>query len=213
VSQTAQEQLKKMVEVGKVLLPQILYWLKTGIVAKGKILHAGMTEARSIVRNKVGKKVEFGYQYLVCAIGGGYLFGRLILKPTGEQKMPKKALEMYQEIFTNQQKPDILIYDRGGWSKENGKFLSEQRVKNGIQPKGRAKWGVHGQDRELVKRERAMMEGRIGSLKSDKYKFNKPKERKLATVHMSGIRSILSYNLNKMARDLHSASLAKAAKA
>jgi hypothetical protein len=85
-------QMDKMASVGRQLLPQILYWLKTGIVAKGKILHAGLTNARAIVRNKVGKKVEFGLQYLVCAIGGGYLLAELIDKPTGETKMPMKAL-------------------------------------------------------------------------------------------------------------------------
>ena len=56
-------------------------------MAKGKILHAGLTNARAIVRNKVGKKVEFGLQYLVCAIGGGYLLAELIAKPTGETKI------------------------------------------------------------------------------------------------------------------------------
>jgi hypothetical protein len=34
--------------------------MSTGVVAQGKILHAGITQARSIVRNKAGKKVEFG---------------------------------------------------------------------------------------------------------------------------------------------------------
>ncbi len=196
-------QLDKMASVGRQLLPQILYWLKTGTVAKGKIIHAGLTNARAIVRNKVGKKVEFGLQYLVCAIGGGYMFAELIDKPTGETKMPMKALAAYQSVFTEETVPELFVFDRGGSSEENRETLQDAGVKKvGIQPKGKAPWLVHGQDRKTVATERAMMEGRIGSLKSDKYKFNKPKERKTSTVRASGQRAVVSFNLNKLMRDL-----------
>lgn len=196
-------QLDKMATVGRQLLPQILYWLKTGAVAKGKILHAGLTNARAIVRNKVGKKVEFGLQYLVCAIGGGYLLAELIDKPTGETKMPMKALAAYQSVFGEETTPELFVFDRGGSSEDNREKLQRAGVKKvGIQPKGKAPWLVHGKDRKTVATERAMMEGRIGSLKSDKYKFNKPKERKISTVRASGQRSVVSFNLNKLMRDV-----------
>src|SRR5688500_16359582 len=42
--------LRTMKEVATRLLPQITYWLSTGKVAKGKILHAGLTQAMSVVR-------------------------------------------------------------------------------------------------------------------------------------------------------------------
>jgi len=45
---------------------------------QGKILHAGVTQARAIVRNKAGKAVEFGLPYLLSRLGGGYVFGTLI---------------------------------------------------------------------------------------------------------------------------------------
>ena len=207
VVQSACSQLEKMGSVGETLLPQILYWLKTGTVAKGKILHAGLTNARAIVRNKVGKKVEFGLQYLLCAIGGGYLLAELIDKPTGETKMPMKALGIYQSVFTEETVPDLFVFDRGGSSEKNRERLKDAGVeKIGIQPKGNAPWHVHGKDREAVASERAMIEGRIGSLKSDKYGFNKPKDRKISTVRSSGQRSVASYNLNKLMRDLVSQS-------
>jgi hypothetical protein len=203
VVKSASDRLWQLAVVGRQLLPQILYWLETGTVAKGKILHTGLTNARAIVRNKVGKKVEFGLQYLVCAIGGGYLLADLIDKPTGEPKMPGKCLSMYQVAFGSETAPELFVFDRGGWSKTNGEQLKTAGVKKvGIQPKGQAAWLVHGKDRKLVAKERAMMEGRIGSLKSDKYKFNKPKARKVTTVRASGQRSVASYNLNKLMRDL-----------
>jgi hypothetical protein len=71
--QGAMATLGSMHEVAKALIPQIVQWITTGVVAKGKILHAGITQARSIVRNKAGKRVEFGLPYLLSRLGGGYV--------------------------------------------------------------------------------------------------------------------------------------------
>jgi len=208
---SAVEQLRKMVDVGAKLLPQIEYWLTTGFVAKGKLIHSGITEARAIVRNKVGKKVEFGFQYLLCCIGGGYLMGDLLTHAVGETKMPLKCLALHQETFGDDADVEFFVYDRGGWSDANATALRDKSIKVGIQPKGRARWRVHGTDRKRVLSERAMMEGRIGTLKTEKYGFNKPKARKTGTLHAAGHRSVLSYNLNKLMRDLTAADVAHAA--
>ena len=37
-------------------------------------------DARAIVRNKAGKKTEFGLAYLISRLGGGYVFGTLTLQ-------------------------------------------------------------------------------------------------------------------------------------
>jgi len=71
VTQRATATLWAMHEVAKRLIPQIVQWITTGVVAKGKIVHAGLTQARAIVRNKAGKKVEFGLPYLLSRLGGG----------------------------------------------------------------------------------------------------------------------------------------------
>src|SRR5439155_1305592 len=60
VTQRATATLVAMHEVAKRLIPQIVQWITTGVVAKGKIIHAGVTQARAIVRHKAGKQVEFG---------------------------------------------------------------------------------------------------------------------------------------------------------
>lgn len=203
VIKNAKEKLEVMQEVGEQLIPQILDWMKTGIVAKGKIIHAGITEAKAIVRNKAGKKVEFGLKYLVNRIGGGYIFGSLVLGSVGETKMPGLSLSGYQEMFGKEKVPELFVFDRGGHSKANIKKLKKAGVKKvGIQPKGNAPWEVSEEDREIVKSERGMMEGVIGTLKTEKYGFNKPKERSLKTLRSAGQRSILSFNLNKLMRDL-----------
>jgi hypothetical protein len=63
--------LPTMHEVAKRLIPQIVQWLTTGGVAKGKILQAGVTQARALVRHKAGKEVEVGLPYLRSRLGGG----------------------------------------------------------------------------------------------------------------------------------------------
>jgi hypothetical protein len=195
--------LKTMHEVAKRLIPQIVQWITTGVVAKGKIIHAGVTQARAIVRNKAGKKVEFGLPYLLSRLGGGYIFGTMIRGVVDESKMPLQALAGYRAIFGAQATPALVVYDRGGYATTTLRALTNEGVKQiGIQPKGQGVWHVAEAVRETVRSERGKTEGIIGTLKTDKYGFNKPKERLWQTLEMAGPRSILSYNLNKFMRDL-----------
>ena len=203
VIHNARATLGAMHEVAKRLIPQIVQWSTTGVVAKGKILHAGIPQARAIVRNKAGKKVEFGLPYLLSRLGGGYIFGSLIHGVIDETKMPLAALARYREIFGAEATPTLLVYDRGGDAMGTVQHLAREGVEQiGIQPKGQRGWRVAEAVRETVRSERGKTEGMIGTLKTDKYKFNKPKERLWQTLEMAGPRSILSFNLNKLVRDL-----------
>lgn len=203
VTQRARATLGAMHEVAQRLVPQIVQWMRTGVVAKAKILHAGLTQARAIVRNKAGKKVEFGLPYLLSRLGGGDVFGTLIRGGIDESKRPLQALAGYREIFGPQATPELMVYDRGGDATATLEQLAREGVKQiGIQPKGTRAWRVAETVRDTVRSERGKTEGIIGTLKSDKYKFNKPKERLWQTLEMAGPRSILSFNLNKLMRDL-----------
>ena len=203
VTQHALTTLQTMHEVAKRLIPQIVQWLTTGGVAKGKILHAGVTQARALVRHKAGKEVEFGLPYLLSRLGGGYVFGTLIRGVVDESKMPLQALAGYRALFGAHATPSLLVYDRGGSATATLRALAREGVKQiGIQPKGHRPWSVAEAVRETVRSERGKTEGIIGTLKTDKYGFNKPKERLWHTLEMAGPRSILSYNLNKFMRDL-----------
>lgn len=71
VVRAAGQKIRALAEVTRQLVPQILQWLQTGVVARGKILHAGITTARAIVKNKVGKKVEFGLKWWLNRLDGG----------------------------------------------------------------------------------------------------------------------------------------------
>src|SRR6059058_5725996 len=114
VTHNAITTLKTMHEVAKRLIPQIVQWIMTGVVAKGKIVHAGVTQARAIVRHKAGKEVEFGLPYLLSRLGGGYIFGTLIRGVVDESKMPLQALAGYRAIFGARATPTLVVYERGG---------------------------------------------------------------------------------------------------
>ncbi len=203
VTQSAVTQLQRMSEVAAELIPQIEQWLESGKVAKHKILHATATQARAIVRNKVGKRVEFGLRYLINRIGGGYVFGSIVGSRRGEAQMPLVSLQCYRQIFGEHATPQLLVYDRGGHAQPTIKKLSRQGVeKIGIQPKGKAPWSVAEADRQVVRSERGKMEGSIGTLKTEKYGFNKPKERLWEMLQVAGQRSLLAANLNKLMRDI-----------
>ena len=203
VTQQAVTTLQTMHEVAKSLIPQIVHWITTGVVAKGKIVHVGVTQARALVRHKVGKEVEFGLPYLLSRLGGGYIFGTLIRGVVDESKMPLQALAGYRAIFGAQATPTLMVYDRGGYATTTVRALANEGVKEiGIQPKGQGAWHVAEAVRATVRSERGKTEGIIGTLKTDKYGFNKPKERLWPTLEMAGPRSVLSYNLNKFMRDL-----------
>jgi len=70
VAHAAVAKLQQMGEVRGVLIPQIEQWMKTGKVARHKILHPGITQARSIVKKSAGKKVAFGLKWLLNRITG-----------------------------------------------------------------------------------------------------------------------------------------------
>jgi hypothetical protein len=55
---SAVKKFHQMRDFCSVLLPQILSWLETTVVAKEKLIHPGITDARAIVKNKSGKRLE-----------------------------------------------------------------------------------------------------------------------------------------------------------
>ena len=90
--------------------------------------------------------------------------------------MPLKALAGYRAIFGQGATPELVVYDRGGDSTPTRQQLALAGVKEvGIQPKGHRPWSVAEAVREQIRSERGRTEGSIGTLKSNRYKFNKPK--------------------------------------
>lgn len=203
VVESGSAKLKQMIAFCAILLPQILHWLETCAVAQGKVLHAGVSEARAIVKNKAGKRVEFGFKWIIHRICGGYIFGRRVEAQADENKMPLEALKDYKEVFGAAAKPEMVVYDRGGCAKTTIEELEKLGVeKVGIVPKGKSKWSVAEEDRKEVMSQRGQTEGSIGTLK--RYGFSGSRERSNQTVEAAGQRALVSVNLNKLMRDVAS---------
>lgn len=203
VTQAAVRNMSRLVEVSATLLPQIMQWLQTGVVARGKILHAGITQARAIVKNKAGKRVEFGLKWLINRIEGGYVFGRVVEASADERVMPVEALKDYQQVFGAQAVPKMSVYDRGGSAPKTIAALKQRGVeKVGIQPRGKAHWDVAEADQPEVRSQRGKTQGVIGTLKSRKYGFNHRTERSNETLIAAGQRAMACLNLNTLMRDV-----------
>lgn len=201
VKQQAAATLQRLVAVARQLLPQIKYWLKTGKVAPAKILHAGIPEARAIVKGK--GRVKFGMKWLLHRLKGGYLFGRRVAAYADENQMPQEALKDYREVFGATATPKLAVYDRGASLAVAAPKLQAAGVqKVGIPPRGQGEWLVGEKDQRVVKSERGKTEGSIGRLKSKKYSFSHRQERSLGTQTAAGQRALVSANLNTLLRDL-----------
>lgn len=194
------ERLSKLMDT---LFPQILFFLETGFVASKKIIHLQMSELYSIVRGKAGKSVEFGLKWGINRVDG-FVLGFLINNGinASDQKFCLQSIKEHIALFG--EAPKTFGFDRGGYSKTNIKKAKKLGVKHvGIAPTGKAKWSVSEKMSEVIRRERAQVEGVIGSVKSKKYGFNKPNVKSTVAMEMSGHRSCLGFNLCKALRKLN----------
>ena len=185
------------------LLPQIRHWIKTGHVAAGKIINLHIPELYSIVRGKIGKGVEFGLSWGITRLQGGFILATLGTHRSDVQdtKFAIQAVEDLAALFGKA--PKSYAYDRGGYSDENIRRLRQLGVRNvGLAPRGRAAWQVDGKMRDKLIRERAQVEGSIGTIKGQKYGFNRPAARSAAMMGTCGQRAVLGANLAKLVRGL-----------
>jgi molybdopterin converting factor small subunit len=199
----AKNKLVQLQETMSKLLPQIRYWLRTGSVASGKIISLHIPQLYSIVRGKVGKAVEFGQSWGIRRLAGGYLLATLAQnrRELQDTKFALRAVKDHIALFGKA--PLAYAYDRGGYSAENVSALKKLGVKEvGLAPRGRTQWSVSGPVRDRLVRERAMVEAGIGTIKSQRYGFNRPAARTEAMMGACGQRAVLGFNTNKLVREL-----------
>ncbi|MGK5086502.1 hypothetical protein WDW86_02995 [Bdellovibrionota bacterium FG-2] len=111
-----------------------------------------------------------------------------------------EALKVHKATFG--EAPEVYGYDRGGHSTRNVKTAKNIGVKHvGIAPTGKTAWSVSETMEEKIKRERAQVEGCIGTIKSPIYGFNKPNARSKRAMETYGHRAILGFNMRKLIRE------------
>src|SRR5208283_532731 len=125
----AKTRLVQLQDTMRRLLPQIRYWIRTGYVASGKIVSLHIPQLYSIVRGKVGKSVEFGLNWGISRLRGGYLLATLA-KDRIELQDTKFALRAVRDhIALFGKAPRAYAYDRGGYSTQNVSSLKKLGVK------------------------------------------------------------------------------------
>jgi hypothetical protein len=161
-----------------------------------------MSELYAMVRGKAGKSVEFGLKWGISRIGGGFVQGFLINGGAhySDKRFCMEALLIHKAIFGKS--PRTYGYDSGGHSKSNIKKAKQMGVQNvGIAPSGKTAWAVSKKMAEIIKRERAQVEGCIGAIKSPIYGFNKPNARSVRAMGTYGHRAIFGFNMRKLVRE------------
>ena len=200
-AKTALAKAQQVHDTMTALLPQIAYWVKTGFVATGKIVSLHMQRLHSIVRGKVGKKVEFGLEWGFTRLRGGFIMATLAKKRSElvDQRFVGRAVDDHIAIFGKA--PRSFAYDRGGSGKANVKLLKAKGVKNvGLAPRGRAQWNVGPRTKQRLMSERSKLEGCIGTVKCQKYGFNKPAAKSAELMGACGQRAVLGFNVYKLAK-------------
>jgi len=185
------------------LLPQIRFWIRTGFVAKNKIVSLYIPEIYAILRGKVGKPIEFGLNWGIERLRGGFLLATLAKDKLElmDSRFAVRAVKDHQVLFGKA--PISYAYDRAGASEKNVDALKELGVAHvGLAPRGRAKWRVKGRVKSALISERAQVEGGIGAIKSGKYGFNRPAAKSRAAMGVCGQRAVLGFNLNKLMNEL-----------
>lgn len=195
----AHERLKHLREIFQKLAPQIAYYLRCGRVARNKIISLFLTEVRSIVRGKAGKKVEFGIKWGMNQIRGGYISLFRMEGKKGEADWMVAGVEHHQRLFGVV--PEEFGYDRGGWSMEHMDKIEDMGVKRvAVSPKGKAKWRVSNRCKGRMVNERAQVEGKIGTTKH--YGLNKPEAKTTQGMYRSARRAELRFNLTRFLKDM-----------
>src|SRR5215813_10988574 len=157
--------LQQLHRTMQTLLPQIRYWIKTGWVAADKVVSLQIPEIYSIVRGKVGKKVEFGLHWGVTRLRGGFLLATLAKDKTElvDARFAVRAVKDHIALFGKP--PTAYAYDRAGSSAQNVEDLKKLGVSHvGLAPQGQAPWQVSGRIKDKLVSERSQVEGGIGAI-------------------------------------------------
>jgi hypothetical protein len=202
LGQAAQSKYREKIDLYRKMLSQIRQWHRTSFHPKGKIVSLWLTDVRAITRNKAGKSTEFGRRWIITRLTGGYMIGA-VCKRLGSGSdtglMPEVLSHFEREIG---EMPKLAVYDRGGDGPKNHRILKENGIRNGIFRKGKVSLPGLGRNTILkARRERALSEAAIATIKNPRYGFNKPRAKSSESCVLKGQAAILGANLMHLARD------------
>jgi hypothetical protein len=206
LSKKTRQKLQPKVDLYKLIQDQTIQWIKTGKHPVNKLISLWNLEARAITRNKAAKMVEFGRRWIVTRLLGGYVIGSACQKLGGDADVKIADEVLVGFLNATGQVPENFIFDRGGDGDKNHKILAAVGVTNNcIFLKGRGeKMDVTPEVFEMARRERALSEASIATVKHNKYGFNKPRARSADSCTLKGQAAFLGFNLNHLTVDIQS---------
>lgn len=203
LTDSAREEYAQAMEQYRLMLAQIRHWMKRGFHLPGKLVSLWETNARAIVRNKASKAVEFGRRWIVTRLAKGYIIGKACTKLGGgsDAQIMEEVLSHFRRMMGKL--PTLVVYDRGGDGPKNHATLEKRKIRhNGIFRKGKESQPGLGRNTALkARRERALSEASIATIKHARYGFNRPRAKTSDGCVVKGHAAILGANLARLARD------------
>jgi hypothetical protein len=184
------------------MLSQIRYWIRTGFHRPGKYVSLWARDARAITRNKAAKACEFGRRWIVSRLQNGYIIGTICKKlgSGADTSLMPEILEHFERILGCL--PGKMVYDRGGDGRKNHRVLKDNGIQNCIFRKGKqSQPGLGRNTRRMARRERALSEATIATIKSSRYGFNRPRAKSSQGCILKGQAAIFGANLAHLTRD------------
>jgi hypothetical protein len=198
----AKARYEEKLDLYRKMLSQIRHWMRTGFHPNGKIISLWLQEARAITRNKAGKMTEFGRRWIITRLSKGYMIGKACcrLGSGSDSALMPEILEHFERMVG--EKPKLAVYDRGGDGRKNHRTLKDNGITNAIFRKGKqSQPGLGRNTKLLARRERALSEASIATLKTSRYAFNRPRARSQEACILKGHFAIFGANLTHFARD------------
>ena len=147
--------------------------------------------------------MEFGRRWIVTRLLGGYVIGAPCHKLGGDADVKIADEVLINFLNAMGEIPENFIYDRGGDGEKNHKLLEMVGIENNcIFRKGSEKMDVDPSVFEMARRERALSEASIATLKHNKYGFNKPRARLTENCTLKGFSAMLGFNTNHLIGDI-----------
>ena len=146
--------------------------------------------------------VEFGRRWFITRLAGGYIIGAPCKKlgSDADTGIVPEILEHFEK--TMGALPKTVVYDRGGDGPKNHTTLRTKKIVNAIFRKGKESLVGLGRNTVLkVRRERALSEASIATIKHQRYGFSKPRARTSEGCVLKGHAAILGANLTRFARN------------
>lgn len=194
------KELDQLTDVAPLLLKQINHFIKNKEVAPRKILSLHAKEVKCIAKGKAGKPYEFGRKFFISRLPGNYALVFTAKDFALEDAFSmEQALDDYGKVF--EMAPHSVSADQAFWSRPNLKACEQKNIMEvGITPRGHKNWKVPKDKAEELLSRRAKVEPIIGHLKRRGMGRSKMKSDEMTKI--DGLRSALSLNMSRMAKDL-----------